>query len=149
MKYKNKSDEPDMNLTPVIDIVFNLIIFFMLVTQIVVDEIPLRMPGARTSEKPEASRIQKYVINVDREGNVYLGAQMLGKGRADGEGMFGTLLSELKAIKLKHTREGEEFPDVQIKIRADRGTDWAYVQEVITRLSSAGIPTVQTGAMRE
>ena len=56
---------PDMNITPLIDVVFLLIIFFMLVSRIVADEnVPMVVPALDDPKTYEPGQIEKIVVNV-------------------------------------------------------------------------------------
>ena len=77
MKVKpNEAYAPDMNMTPMIDVVFLLIIFFMLVTQFTQQMLhgAILLPVAHQSmvDDPE----KRMVVNVDSDGKYfYMGHQ--------------------------------------------------------------------------
>lgn len=65
-----------LELTPMIDVVFLLMIFFLVASKL--DEadrsIDVVLPQAAAA-KPLTSRPREFVINIDREGNYYAGAR--------------------------------------------------------------------------
>jgi biopolymer transport protein ExbD len=67
-----RSPAPGPNLAPMIDIVFLLLIFFLLTTHFVQEEgLPVRLPAAESrGERPE----EPVTVTVARDGKVYLGA---------------------------------------------------------------------------
>lgn len=66
-KYQNKGDnEVKINLMPLIDIIFNLLIFFMITAAITTKGISLDLPEASTSEKMPA-RSWEIVINENQD----------------------------------------------------------------------------------
>ncbi|NLF72903.1 MAG: biopolymer transporter ExbD [Candidatus Anammoximicrobium sp.] len=121
MSLKTHQDElPTINLTPMLDIVFNLIIFFVVGTRFVGAEskLPVKVP-----EVSEAGKLQptpeKCVINVYRDGQISLDdrfltaeqlrqelaaarAQYAGLGvivRGDAEGTFQSVATVLNACR--------------------------------------------------
>ena len=63
---------PGLNLTPLIDIVFLLLVFFVLTTHFVEEGgVAVRLPSAEAiAERPE----EPVTVTVTREGTVFLGA---------------------------------------------------------------------------
>jgi biopolymer transport protein ExbD len=67
-------DEPQLNLTPMIDVVLNLVIFFMLSTQFIDPEtkydinLPLVSDAQPLTERPD-----EIVISVSKEGGIAMG----------------------------------------------------------------------------
>ncbi|MEW6487127.1 MAG: biopolymer transporter ExbD [Thermodesulfobacteriota bacterium] len=64
---------PGLNLTPMIDIVFLLLVFFLLTTHFVEEGgVGLRLPTAESqTERPE----EPVTVSVARDGSVYLGTE--------------------------------------------------------------------------
>jgi len=74
MPLKTHLDEqPTLNLTPMIDIVFLLIIFFMLGTKITEIErkIPLKVPEV-TDHGALSAAPERRIINVYRDGTIFI-----------------------------------------------------------------------------
>lgn len=71
-------EEPQLNLTPMIDIVFLLIIFFMVGTQFTNKEqqYDIELPSA-TAVEPMTSRPDAIVLNVARSGDITMNGQTL------------------------------------------------------------------------
>lgn len=67
-------EEPELNLTPMIDIVFLLIIFFMVGTQFAEpeDQFQVQLPTA-SDVQPLSSGPDPLVISVARDGRILLG----------------------------------------------------------------------------
>lgn len=65
-----------LEMTPMIDIVFLLMIFFLVASKLDEDDrsIEVLLPQA-TAAKPLTSRPREFVINIDRDGNYYAGAR--------------------------------------------------------------------------
>ncbi len=125
MPLKTSIDEqPSLNLTSMMDVVFLLIIFFMVGTKFTdVDRtIGLTVPevnerGALT-EEPE-----KEVINVFADGQITLDRQPV---------TVEQLLAELKA-------EREQYPDLGVLVRGDAGAPFQNVAQVLATCREAGV----------
>lgn len=114
-------DEPD--LTPMIDIVFLLIVFFMTVANIATaKQVEIDVPIADKGAVPD-SRENRDVISVLPDGSLFFGATP-------------TTLDELKAIVTvgKSTRE-----NYQLLLRVDASTEYLHTRDVMEACSSVGV----------
>lgn len=128
MPLKTHIDEqPSLNLTPMIDIVFLLIIFFMLGTKFTElseaeKKIPLKVPevaaGATITPAPE-----KRVISVYRDGRISLDRQEMS--------LF-ELVNELNQAR-------EEYSDLGVIVRGDGQGAFQNVASVLSACRKAGI----------
>lgn len=117
-------DPPAMNMIPMIDIMFNLIIFFLVGTQFASMErtIALKVPevvdrGALT----EAPR--RRVVNVYRDGRITLDEKPVS---------LEDLTKRLAAIRL-------QYQDLGVIVRGDGSGQFQRVAEVLTACKQAGI----------
>jgi biopolymer transport protein ExbD len=78
-----RPEPPDINLTPLIDVVFLLLIFFMVSTTFKEDaRIQLRLPEAQGEEAP-AEEAESMVILIDRAGTFYVNDRQVVDTRLD------------------------------------------------------------------
>ena len=69
-------ESPDINLTPLIDVVFLLLIFFMVSTTFErASELAIELPRSTADTKPETEAVIE--IGVDAEGRFYLNGRQL------------------------------------------------------------------------
>lgn len=69
-----KQQEPDINLTPLIDVVFLLLIFFMVTTKFKHDsELKIELPEA--SAEPVTQEREVMVVSIDAQGQFAIGNQ--------------------------------------------------------------------------
>lgn len=115
------------NMTPMVDVVFLLIVFFVAVSQIVDRKaIALNLSEINESEASEINYGNDIVINLMPSN--------------DGEVMW--LIVNNQKISLDDPGEllniikGELTSETQIQLRADRLTHYSYVYKVIESLSS-------------
>lgn len=126
MPLKTSQDEPpSVNLTPMIDIVFLLIIFFMVGTQFTEMEehnLDLEVPevGDVSALTPAPKR---RVINVGRDGRVLLDAREVS-------------IDELQSTLTDAQRE---YAQLGVLVRGDGGGAFQHVAEVLNACRQAGI----------
>jgi biopolymer transport protein ExbD len=73
---KKSTEGDDMNLTPLIDVVFNLLVFFLVATsfQRVQRELQVDLPKAKSSETMSRD-IQPVAVTVAKDGGVTMGGK--------------------------------------------------------------------------
>lgn len=125
MPLKTHLDEtPTINLTPMIDVVFLLIIFFMVGTKFseLERKIALNVPEVG-KENATATVPRSQVVSVYRDGRIALNGEELSRGR---------LVNELAAV---HKRS----PTTAVIIRGDAEGAFQYVADVLSACREAGI----------
>ena len=125
MPLKTHLDErPSLNMTPMIDIVFLLIIFFMVGTKFTELE---RKIGLQVPEVSETSALtaapEKKVINVHRDGQITLDRQFV-------------TLEQLHTYLVSARRE---YQDLGVLIRGDAQGPFQNVASVLSACRQAGI----------
>jgi biopolymer transport protein ExbD len=121
-------EEPQLNLTPMIDVVLNLIIFFMLGTQFVDNtrKIDINLPLVSNAQ-PLSERPDEIVINVSRDGEVSIGAETVP-------------MTELRT-RLDAARE--KYADQVVMIRGDMECVYQQVVNVLDACKQAKIRQIQ------
>jgi len=119
---KRSQDEVSFQLTPMIDMTFLLLIFFMVTQKITEQElsVPVKLPIAATAASPE--KTQRDVINLDGGGNYYIGDRPASKEE---------VLAHLR-VKFR------DFPPLQIYLRADRNTPTKKIREFVEMATEVG-----------
>src|SRR5262245_24957900 len=122
------------NLTPLLDVVFQLITFFMLVFKISGDNYDqrVRLPVAgsvRPIENASADE-DRLVLNIDGEGRLLWNGQALGVDEAIKELQTQARLSELNQKIGGKAKPGDPLPTT-IVLRADRKASFAMVYRYI------------------
>jgi biopolymer transport protein ExbD len=130
-----RQEQPDINLTPLIDVVFLLLIFFMVSTTFRKEtDLEIDLPKAAQQQKPAEQ--ETLTVSVDAQGRYSVNEQPLGE----------TSIEVLKGALIEVAGERRDLPFI---IRAD---GQAPHQSVVTVLDAAGqlgfrrlgIATVQT-----
>lgn len=116
---------PRADLIPLIDVVFQLVIYFMVsTTAILTPGIAMKFPQAASSEKVALSN---HEISIVSENEMYFNKEALGD------------LSELSALlaKIREERNKEDGPE-PVVIKADENINYAYMIKVIDLLRREG-----------
>ena len=125
-------------MTPMIDVVFLLIIFFLLTSNLVQQEslIAVDLPTAKSSRMPgvKESQTRKITINITGEDHVFLGNQAVD---------FGQLQQILSAERM---RTGKPL---EVRIRTDRRVPYKTIEPVLVICSQAGIDNVSFNTYKE
>jgi biopolymer transport protein ExbD len=119
--------EVGFNMTPMIDVVFQLIIFFLLSSHLSQSENnwPLPLPKASSGEEEKSDPNQpRLTINVLADGTILLAGTPV--AQAD-------LPSRLKD-RVQHLGA-----DVEVRIRGDRGVAYKHLEPVMLACTQAGI----------
>lgn len=111
-----KPSHPGFQMAPLIDIVFLLLVFFMVVTVYAQWErnIPIEVPTADSAEQTPR-KMGEIIVNLDKEGIIYINEQQMPPERL--ENLLGTIAST--------------FQGHPVIIRADKETDYQAVIQVL------------------
>ena len=131
--WKLPEGDDKFELTPMIDVVFLLITFFMTVTSFASAElIQVVMPLSPEAKVPEEVGDRQF-ISISKEGVYYLGAF-----KSDLENIKNALIkrSTVKGFKGAY-------------IRADANTPHKYVSELMKTCADAGVYNILFGTLKE
>ena len=125
IEIKRSSVAGTLSLTPLIDVVFLLLIFFLVTSEFEEEErrLDIVLPTA-TSAVPMTGKPREIVIDIDDQGKVYLGGQS-------------TTFEDLE--KLLRAAVAKNPTNQSAVIRADRSTSFQPVVTVMDVCNSAGI----------
>lgn len=125
MLIKNAETSADLHIdfVPMVDVLFNLLIFFLIATSMVQAEREMRiaLPQAAASG-PITAALRDIVINVNAEGKAFVG----------GKEMDDASLSQLLRKAL------EANPEQKVNVRGDRSASYASVAHVLDVCKGAG-----------
>lgn len=121
--YKVPQDSEGFDLTPMIDVVFLLIVFFMTVaSMLTADKIEMNLAVADESAIPKEIK-DRYTFSVTNDGRFYAGPEEVSLER----------LSTLLGLITENNR------NVKIVLRADRMAEHQHVNKVLTLCAQNGI----------
>jgi biopolymer transport protein ExbD len=120
----HQDDLPAINLTPMIDIVFNLIIFFMVSTRFTEIERKVDLSVPKVGGAAALAEVQRsHTINVFRDGTITLDSKPM-------------TLAELRTALAAAQRQIE---NLEVTIRGDGQTPYQDVAAVMNICRQAGI----------
>ena len=132
---RDRSYQPEpiaANLTPMIDVTFLLIIFFVLVSQIVeVENADLDLPRPQEAASVPPGEQPRIVINVLRGA----GGDAVGYRLSNQRYMADT--AGLEALARNLAAMYQQNPALGVNLRADRRTDYRWVEPVFQAVSAA------------
>ena len=128
------SRKPDVQLAPLIDVIFLLLLFYAVTTQFVSDErLKLKLPEAKTAESTGINREEKPPeVKVAVDGTIWIDDQLVPDSEL--ENRIRTLV--------------ERAPDEGIILKGDQGADYGVVVRVLDIARSVGAKGIQMSAER-
>ncbi len=124
-----------LELTPMIDVVFLLMIFFLVASKLEEADriIDVVLPKA-SAAKPLTVRPTEFIINIDRDGRYYAGAKPV-------------TLPELSALLVQAAADNPGRQ--QVVVRADENTLHRFVVGAMNACVQAGIDDYQVQSARD
>ena len=153
--YERGPSTPRMNMTPLIDVTFQLIIFFMLVNTIASEEIlPIVLPELDNPQTIKLGEVSRIIVNLgtaefsDREPGV-AGLNTSGDLARMRVGMNQVNANDMQEISRILAEARGNNPDVEVLLRADSALFFQDVQPVMQAITAAGIKKVNMVAYME
>ncbi len=113
---------PELNIIPMIDIMFFLLVFFMLSTMYMIDlkTIPVKLPQAANAATDTMST---FAVTLKNDGSIYLGDAQ----------------TDMSSLIMQASMEQKNNSNFAVVIRAEKNIDYGKVIKLIDRLKGAGI----------
>ena len=126
-----------MDMTPMIDVVFQLIIFFMLVTDLTQQDLAdLTLPVAQMAAEDETEEGQK-TINIQKSGNIII--KRVSYSNLDDPNTIIAMRTYLANELAKGKNEEDGTSERALLIRADENTEFKYIQRIMEICGKQGI----------
>ena len=133
MRRKNrvKSEENSLDLTPMMDIVFIMLIFFIVTTSFVKETgVDINRPNAETAERDERGNI---LVAITATNEIWID-----KRRVD-----------LKAVRANIERLKIEYPEGSVIIQADKESRSGLLVEAMDQIRLAGVQNISIAAKND
>lgn len=137
MKFKIplEGNDDQINMAPMIDMVFLLLIFFMVTSHLTsLERVPVLLPVADRATVPKEVRDRQIVsiLSLDESGET---------------ARFFVGMQEMTLMQFESTLQQlvETNPDLQIYLRADRRVLHRHIQEVMKACARVGIVDITFG----
>lgn len=123
-------DDTELDMTPMLDVVFILLIFFIVTTSFVKEAgVTINQPSAETTTTSEKSNIH---IAVTEDGSLWIDKRQV----------------ELGAVKATIKKFKSENPDMAVIIQADESSRTGLVVKVMDQVRLAGVYSVSIAAQQ-
>ena len=135
MKFRNHKMAPaELQLAPMLDVVFQLLIFFLVSFEFQRTELDMKVsvPSAQEGADPKRAR-GEIIINVRADGGVFVDQQLMTQGQ---------LKEKLSAIAKLHKNQ-------PVRLRGDAKVDYQNIVEVIDTCQKAGIWNISFATQRK
>jgi len=118
-----EKEETKLQMAPMIDMVFLLIIFFMTASHLsssknVEIEIPVASRGAIPKERPD-----RWTVNILRDGTVFSGQEKI----------------SIDDLRQSVAARVQTDPELKVYLRADKQTPHKQVRDVMNAMAAAGV----------
>ena len=136
MRISNKFEtEAPPNLMPLIDMVFLLLIFFLVATTFHQEELDIKaqLPGASREINPMSAQPKQFIVNILHDGTITVAGET--RSRAEVAGML--------------TQIARDEPDRKVLVRADKRSIHAHFAWVVAQARQRGIREVNIGYIVE
>ena len=130
-KYKRKKDESEINITPLLDIVFIMLIFFIVTTSFV-KEISLDVNRPTKSPVKEQKRSEVISVRISAEGQVFVQERLV----------------DIAAVRANIESNLAIKPSASVVIVSDRDADAGFLVTVIDQSRLAGAKNVSLAAQK-
>jgi len=119
-----------IDMTPMIDIVFLLIIFFITVSQFTLDA-DQQLPLPTVNQGATKAIATTFTINIDQNGNLILSGKPVALDRI------------VRLLQNKLASSGHDPSLIQIELRCDKRCPNQFVDQFVKRLSEVGFRQIR------
>lgn len=127
-RHRRKRDEAEINITPMLDVVFIMLIFFIVTTSFVKETgVDVNRPSAETATKKDRGNI---LIAIRANGEVWMNRRSI----------------DIRAVRANVERALAESPEGTIVIVADKESRTGLLVEVYDQAKLAGARSISIAA---
>jgi len=125
MKIQAKDDEEiEIDMSPMIDMVFLLLIFFLVASTIIDEKVPIQIPTATYAKVPDDTT-GRAVISVNEKDEIYYGV--------------GGKPLTIEELQLRLTAEMAADPKLRVQIRSGGGVKYEMNEKIMRACGEAGV----------
>ena len=126
---KTTEQESEINLTPMLDVIFIMLIFFIVTTSFVKESgIEVNRPTAATAVKQERASI---FIAINEKGQIFLQKRKI----------------EIEAVRSNIEKLHAESPEGSVVIQADKASETGVLVQVMDQIRLAGVKNISVAAV--
>jgi biopolymer transport protein ExbD len=129
---KREAVRPEMNVTPLVDVVLVLLIIFMVILPAAVSNMNLELTKMENPDEEPKGEPEPYVLSVDVDGRLYLDDYAVDKAE---------LANHLRAVNAND-------PTKKLVLRGDHRLKYVQVRDVMAIVQDVGFPGVALRATK-
>jgi len=131
LRSRRKKEDNEINLTPMLDVTFIMLIFFIVTASFVKESgIDVNRPGASTAERKERGNI---LVAISESGEIWIDKRQV----------------DLRAVRANIERLRAENPEGSVIIQADQNSKNGLLVKVMDAARLAGVQDVSIAATVE
>ncbi len=115
----------ELNITPLLDLTFVLLVIFILTTSPMTNDLPLELPKAGPRGKEPAAKV--HFVTVDSTGKLFLNREEL----------------TLDALRDRIIQMRTEDPDLNVTLRGDSKSPYKKVRDALDTLQQCNVAKVR------
>ncbi len=123
---RREASTPDINVTPLVDVVLVLLIIFMVIAPALEHGERVELPGVLVPDKNQKSKLDPVTVTVAQSGTIYVEKEPVDSA---------SLASRLVAL---HASE----PDRRVVLKGDSAVDYQKVRDLFQTVQNAGFSGV-------
>ena len=128
MRRKRIREESNLDLTPMLDIVFIMLIFFIVTTSFIKESgIEVNRPNAETAERDQKGNI---LVAISENNEIFIDRRKV----------------DLRAIRPNIIRLNAENPEGSVIIQADKASQTGLLVEAMDQIRLAGVQEISIAA---
>ena len=130
-KYSTTDDDADLDMTPLMDIVFIMLIFFIVTTSFTKESgIEVNRPSAQTAEHQQQGNI---LVAISANNEIWIDKRQI----------------DVRAVRANIERLHAEIPEGAVIVQADKDSRNGVLVQVIDQIRLAGVNNVSLAATPE
>lgn len=126
-KRRRPGVQPDINVTPLVDVVLVLLIIFMVIAPQMEHGERVELPAITTPDPKSQSKLDPVTVTISGAGNYFLEKEQIQD-----------LAALVERLKAAHAAE----PERRILFKADASLPYERIRETLAGLQSSGLPGV-------
>ena len=124
-----------LNLTPMIDVVFLLIVFFIVSSNLVQQDVAMELdlPSAESGERIKESNTRTLTLNVPKAGTMFLGNEPVDE-------------VQFRAVLFRERQSSDK--DIEVRIRLNKDVPYGVIEPVLVLCAEAGVWNVSFAVLK-
>ncbi len=126
--FKRTEEESGIDLTPMLDVVFIMLIFFIVTTSFVKESgIDVSRPSAKTAKKKQQAAI---LVAINQSGEVWIQRRKV----------------DIRSVRANIEKLHAESPEGTVVIQADKRSETGLLVDVMDQIRLAGVESIAVSA---